>query len=146
MKLFKQLLVFLVLLVLAIPASAQSYNLVSTALTGGTNNVALTTTNATFAVTIPAERANNIAVQVTMKMNAAGTTNVVFKFDESLDGTNWETSAHSLTITPAGTSDVTGVLNVAVGGIGYLRLRTVENPNTSSITNIVLKYAAKRGL
>lgn len=146
MKLFKQLFVLLVLLVLVFPAAAQSYSVNSTTLAGGTNNVPLASTNAAVAIVIPVVRANNVAITASFKLTGAGTTAVVFRLDESVDGSTWESSAHSLSVTPAGTTTVVGVGNVAVNGIGYLRLQTIENPNATSVTNLVFKYGFKSGL
>lgn len=145
MKLFKPLS-FLVLLALTMSATAQSYSINTTTLTGGTNNVALTSTNSAVGIVIPVVRANNVAITANFKLTGAGTTAVVFRLDESVDGATWESSAYSLSVTPAGTSTVVGVGNIAVNGIGYLRLQTIENPNATSVTNLVFKYGFKSGL
>jgi hypothetical protein len=146
----KKLIAILSLALLAIafapPLAAQSYSLQATTLNGGTNNVATATTNTSFAVIMPCVRSTVIAPQVTFKLNGAGTDTIVFKFDHSVDGSNWKSAGTSLSVAANGTTLVTGNTSIAAGGIGYIRLSTVENPSSSSVTNLVLKYATKNGL
>jgi hypothetical protein len=127
---------------LVTPARAQGYG-VSVVL-GGTNNVAAATTNSSFATVIPATRATDIAVQPSFKLTGSGTSAVVLKFDESADNANWTANAVSISVTAAGTATVSKVSNFALGGIGYLRLSTVENPNASAVTNLSITFAQKR--
>lgn len=128
-------------------AEAQSYNLPMTELNGGTNNVAKATTNATLNVIMTATRSDAIAIQPIFKLDTNGTEVVVFSFDHSIDGANWQSAATTLSITANGTNTVTGITNVTLGAVGFVRLRSIENPNTDgAITNLVLRYATKTGL
>jgi hypothetical protein len=147
----KKLLLTFVALVAFIALSnitsyAQAYSLQTTSLNGGTNNVATATTNTSFAVTLVGTRSTVMGVQARFKLNGAGTDSIVFKFDHSIDGTNWKAAGTSLTVAGNGTNEVTGNTSVALGGIGYLRLSTVENPSSSSVTNLYLTYVTKNGL
>lgn len=109
---------------------------------------AATSTNATWAssnyVFAPV-RSSAITLQTTLKLTGAGTTAIVLKFDSSVDRVKWATGTHSVTITPAGTSEVTDVENVTIGAIPYLRLSSVENPNSATATNVAVKWLGKRG-
>lgn len=116
----------------------------TTALAGGTNNVAATTTNTSFAVILSSQgRGPYMAVQPSFKLIGAGTSAVVFKFDESVDGTIWDLAAHTISVTASTTNVVTTLAPITLGAIGYLRLTTIENPNATAITNLTLKYVTK---
>lgn len=132
---------------LAICAAAHAqYSLQTTTLNGGTNNVAASTTNSVTAPVIAATRASDVALQATFKLTGSGTSAVVFVFDESIDNSNWESASRTLSVTAAGTSTVSNVGNYTLGGAGYLRLSSVQNPNAAAITNLVLKYSLKPGI
>jgi hypothetical protein len=145
----KKLFSFIVLATVAlfsVESRAQSYNLSQATITS--NSVVITAieatiTNTTVRATIPATRALNIAIQPTFVLAGAGTSAVVFKFDTSVDGSNWTSAAHSITVTANGTNTVSTTANVAVNAIGFLRLSSVENPNGTAINSLVIKYADK---
>lgn len=139
------LLIIAVAALLTAPVQAQSYNLRSATITS--NSVTVTAveasiTNSTVRATIPATKGDTLALQVSVTLAGAGTSAVVCKFDESVDGTNWESSAHSVSVTASGTSTITTVANISVGSIGYLRLSSVENPN-AQVATVAIKYAQK---
>jgi hypothetical protein len=145
MKKFLGLIVLAITALLAAPTQAQSYNLSTATITSNSVTVtaiAATATNTTVRADIPATRADNLGIQVSVTLAGSGTSAVVCKFDESLDGTNWESAAHSVSVTAAGTSTVTTVSTIAVNAIGHLRLSSVENPNGEAAT-VVIKYAQK---
>lgn len=127
---------------LAAPKAHAQYDLNVVSLT--TNAIPATTTNSTIRGTIVATHAVDIAVQASFVLGGAGTTAVVLKFDESIDNVNWTAAAVSISITANGTSSVSKVSNFTIGGIGYLRLSSVENPNASAIASLAVKYAQKR--
>ena len=125
-----------------LPEVHAQYRLTTPTLT--TNAIPATTTNTTIrSSTISVTAGLNVAIQAQLNLADAGTTAIVLKFDESLDAANWESSAHSVTITPNGTNTVTTVANVALNAIGFLRLSSVENPNSEAIENLVVKNAEK---
>lgn len=118
----------------------------TTSLNGGTANVAASTTNSVTVPVLTVAKASNVAIQAAFKLTGAGTSAVVFNFDESIDGSNWKTSSRTLSVTPAGTSTVVNLGNYTLGGAAFLRLSSVQNPNSAAITNLVLNYAYKTGL
>lgn len=145
MKYIFGLIVLAVAALVAAPAQAQSYNLRSATILSNsvtTTLIAASATNSTVRSTIPATKGDNLSLQCTVTLAGSGTSVVVFKFDESVDGVSWESSAHSVSVTAAGTTAVTTVANVAVNGIGYLRLSSIENPN-AQIATVAIKYAQK---
>lgn len=129
-------------LLLAAPAAQAQYIL--GAVLGGTNNVAATTTNTSFTTVVQATKALDIAIQPSFRLTGAGTSAVVIKFDESNDMLNWKVAARSISVTANGTNTVSNVANFTVGGVGYLRLSQVENPNATAVTNLTVKYSQKR--
>jgi hypothetical protein len=144
--LIKGLLLIAALIFIAPKAHAQRYSLQSATITSNSVTVtaiAATATNTTVRADIPATKAINLGIQASFVLAGSGTSAVVLKFDESLDGSNWESAAHSLTITANGTSSVVGVANLSLGGIGFIRLSSVENPNANAINSLVIKYAQK---
>ncbi len=136
------------LFLLQLPASAQQYTAIAistngaTPLNGGTNNVPAATTN-TYNFPITMTKFEDVFIQPVFKLNASGTTPAVFTFDESADNTNWVTRTSTLTITPAGTTTVTGRTNITVKSAGYSRLGTVENSGSAAITNLLVLRALK---
>lgn len=78
--------------------------------------------------------------------NALFTTNVVWRFEYSVDGTNYDNSTYlSITQTPNGVSPVTMVTNIypdVIGNYRYVRLFSIQNTNAAVagglwVTNIV---------
>jgi hypothetical protein len=114
-----------------------------TAIPGGTNNVPAATTNST-AIIIPVTRSTDVALQPSFKLTGSGTSAVVFKFDESLDAATWKPAVISVSVTASGTSTVMALSSSTIDAVGYLRLSSIENPNATAVTNLVLKYATKR--
>ena len=146
MKKFTALFLAVAGLLFAGIAQAQ-YSLNTTTYNGGTANFAAATTNA--ALTAPVlsfTRATYGTVQISLKLDGSGTSAVVFQFDESLDNTNWVPLTRSISVTPAGTTAVSALSNLTIGGAGYLRLRYIGNPNASNITNLTMKYSYKPGI
>jgi hypothetical protein len=146
MKKLSLLLIAIAALFTVPTARAQSYDVASATITSNSvvvTAIAATATNTTVRASIPATRADNLGLQASFVLAGSGTSAVVLKFDESLDGSNWESAAHSLTVTANGTNSVVGVSTIALNGIGYLRLSSVENPNGQAINSLVIKYSQK---
>ena len=127
-------------------AAQAQYSIQTTTLNGGTNNVAASTTNSVTAPVLAFTRSTYGVVQTTFKLTGAGSSTVVLTFDESVDNSNWDLATRTLSVTANGTTAVTGLSNYTLGGAGYLRLSSVENPNAAAITNLVVKYSYKPGL
>lgn len=141
----KTLLTALILGVLSLTSALGQYQVNETSLNGGTANVAATTTNSVTTPLFTVKRAQNVAIQSTFKLTGAGTSSVVFTLDSSVDASNWVTGTHSLSVTPSGTSVVSGILKIDTGGVGYFRLSAIANPNSAAVTNLVMKYSFKPG-
>lgn len=116
---------------------------------GGTNNCTATTTNTTFttsqptaAFTVPPQ--TDLPIQIVFKLTGSGTSACVFKFDESADNVNWKANAYSVTVTANGTSTVNNTGNFNIKGMPFLRLQTIENPNASAITNLLVQCIEKQ--
>lgn len=115
-------------------------------LSGGTNNIPAATTNTATTYTLGRFPGSQTAISADVKLNGAGTSAVTFIFDRSLDGSNWDTgTTYTLSITANGTNTVTGITNLTVGGVGYLRLKSLGNANASAVTNLTMKYTVKDG-
>lgn len=126
-------------------ASAQTFNLVS--ILGGTANSPASTDNTTFYTTnstVMASKAVEMAIQVDFKLQGAGTSAVIFRFDESNDGISWTGSTRLMTNTAAGATLVSKVQTFTVGAVGFLRLASINNANATAVTNLVIKYGQKR--
>lgn len=124
---------------------AQTYN--AGRATGGTNIIAATVTNTTTAVTsaIPATRGSTLTIQPTLYLSGAGTTAVVISLDTSVDGSEWQSGAYRVSITPAGATKVGTITNLSLGSVGFVRVGSIENPNANSITNLIVRYSQKVG-
>lgn len=122
---------------------AQQYDVLTTAYSGGTNNLAAATTNSTAAKVIGLAKYDQVAIDVKFKLIGSGTSAVVLKLDEGLDGSNWVANTRTISITAAGTSTVYFCTNYTVDSVGYLRLNVIENPNASAITNLQIRAYVK---
>lgn len=127
-------------------AQAQSYNQINSGF-AATFNIAATSTNTTVAATngasIYATKANYLAIQPSFKLTGSGTSTVVFKFDESVDGTNWKIASRNISVAANGTTAVATVLNLTDACPGFFRLSQIENPNSTALTNISVVYSYK---
>jgi hypothetical protein len=125
---------------------AHGFDFLTSSLNGGTNAVAAASTNSVTTPTFTVAYSSDIALQPSFKLQGSGTSAVVFKFDTSLDGTVWQAASFNISITPAGTALVTKVVSTAIGSTPYVRLSSIENPNATAITNLMLNATMKRGL
>jgi hypothetical protein len=125
----------------ALGALGQTYTVNTLTLT---NTVAGSTT-ITPNVAIPlAGRYDQLSLQATFVLASSGTSGVNFTIQRSLDNTNWETVPYqTLTVTGAGTSSVTGILDFTYGAAGYLRLASIVNSNSVAVNSLVIKTATK---
>lgn len=143
----KSILAILALIAFTLTVNAQSYGPVSLPSATLSTVTAGATSNLTY--TIDVRKQNNVEVQVDMQGNAANGTlsNVVFTFQKSVTGNSWGTDAASqFTWTPAinGTTAVTSTTNLTANGLGYFRLKSIQNTSTNvAITNLVFSYGVK---
>jgi hypothetical protein len=78
----------------------------------------------------------SLSVQSTNNVHATTKSNIVIRLDSSLNGTDWVTSAYALTFptaTFATNANATIVTLTNTGG-KWLRVGTIENPNTNRVT------------
>lgn len=123
----------------ALPASAQQYSATTQSIT---NWVGAASTNSN-AGTITMTKHDIAALQVVFGLMGAGTSAVVVKLYESVDGTTFDdTAVSSLSVTPAGTTTVAGVLPITSTAVGYYKV-AIENPNANAVTNLVVKLGVK---
>lgn len=146
----KKFTTLIALLALAVPALAQDYGVVTPSLGALTQITAGATSNLT--VNIDCRKQQNVAVKLSFCQPDEGVvyTNLVATFSKSIDGTTFATrDADKLTWTLAlqaggATNMVYATTNFNVGGIGYLRLESLQNrEETNYVTNIVFSYAIK---
>lgn len=138
-----ELLCLLFALLFITTAHAQQYDILKTLYSGGTNNIAAATTNSSEAIVIGLAKYDEVAIDVKFKLIGSGTSDVVFRLDESLDGINWLANRRTITVTAAGTGTVYFCTNITVNSLGYLRLNQRENPNASAVTNLQIRAYAK---
>lgn len=113
-----------------------------TTIASTTTNSSLSSSNITFVV----PQSGNVCIQPAFALTSSGTTAVVFRFDASANGSDWESGAFSVSVTPAGTTRVTKCGNAAINGIPFLRLGSIENPNANAVTNLTIWFSAKPGV
>lgn len=121
--------------------SGTSFGYLDTMVSGGTNNVAATTTN-TYTGPIFEQRTGNLSIGMCLALDGAGTTGVVLKLDRSVDGTNWVAggAVNRYLLTPAATATVMLATNVSVGAVRFWRVGSVENDNATAVTNLIIKF------
>jgi hypothetical protein len=76
------------------------------------------------------------SVQSTNNVHITTKSNIVIRLDSSLNGTDWVASAYTLTFPTAtyATNANATLLTLTNTGGKYLRVGTVENPNTNRVT------------
>ena len=149
--LLKSLAGFLMLafiLALLIPAKAfadagtLSFNLTNS-YAGGAGGA--TTSSLTNQVKV--DKQDRAAIIFTGALTGSGSSNIVFTFARSADGTNFETTPQfTWQVTPNGTTTVVAWTNMDVTTLGpasYLRLVSIVNSNTVPITNGLLQLGVK---
>lgn len=102
-----------------------------------------TTSNVLSAILV--QQGQPLAISPLFAVVAAGTDNVVFLFDLSLDGTNYATIGNiSLTNAANGTTAVRGHHVIPASSIGparYIRLKTIHNDDDANINVTNVTYA-----
>lgn len=117
-----------------------------TLLSGGTVNVAAATTNS-YAYNLDCKHQDSVGVLLSFTSVGTNSSAIVFRLKPSLDAVTSDNQGTSYDITVAanGTNTVTVCTNIAVGGIGFLMLTAVENPNASkALTNVTFSYSIKK--
>jgi len=111
---------------------------------GGTNNVAATATNSPTTAIISVEEFDRVGVTVSAKPISTSTGTVVFKFADSVDGTNYETTpSHTVTLTLSGTSTTTQTAQFDTFGTAGLQLVSIGSTNAMAVTNLTVSVRLK---
>lgn len=141
----KRLLLFSALALAAhLPAQAQQYTTYT--LTSHTNTVPASSTDTVASNAIGLTKYNNAAVQVQFQGSAADTGNVTFSFVRSQNGSSYDTVPLTFVVPANGTTAVRASTNYQFGATGYLKLLSIANAATNSVTNIVIRVTLKPGL
>ena len=127
----------------AVPSQALNYESDAYVITNGnssaflTNAVAGPGTNSSLAVVVDVQGQKNIALSLRTKLDGAGTTAANYLFVGTVDGTNYSgDTKRTLVVTPTGTLTVNTVTNFDCTGFKSLKLTTIQNPNTTVLTNL----------
>lgn len=141
-RFIKSVLALVCVTVFAVSVQAQQYATTTHTLTDA---VAAVTTNAALnKAAFTATKNGEVAVWVSSKLTAAGTTTSDYVFQTSTDGTTYAGPSFTLTIANAGTTTVNVSSNVTLGAHGYIRLKSVTNGDDDGVlTNIVVRYTVK---
>lgn len=132
----KYLIALASLFALALSSQAQSYDLATLSTAGGIASGA--TSNYTYVVNV--RKASSACLQMSFKLDGAGTGGVIAKVQTSADGENWETTpSMSFTNSANGTSTVIAVNQLTLKGAQAIRLYSIENGGGANLTNLVLK-------
>lgn len=175
----KKIILTLALIGLSAVASQAQSVVYAGGLTGGTNNVAATSTNTYYATvlstnvsstysngvttyttnvvssvqnaagfTVPGSRFVTIQPEYSMLNGGnAGTSNAVFRIDNSVDAVVWNNGVTNLAVTASnGTNVNTATFVVDTGGANYWRCGAVYNTNGAVLTNISVPIGKKNGL
>lgn len=110
---------------------------------GATIAASVTNTSTTYA-NVRSTRMSSLTFRY--KLMDAGSSDVTFDLDGSLDGATWVNNAFgSVAVTANGTTQVTGQTNIDVSAYILLRVRA-ENGNSVAVTNMYVTCGVKRGV
>lgn len=131
-------------LAMALPAAAQQYTV--TTLTSHTNAVPASTTDTTDSNAVTLTKFANVGVQVQFQgSHADDTANMTFSFIRSVNGVLYDSVPLTFAVPVNGTTAVRASTNWVLGGIGYLKLTSIQNAATNQVTNIVIRVSTKPG-
>jgi len=149
----RSILLCLCTIALATLASAQEivWKGATTLLSGGTNNVAATTTNTYTSLIIDCSRASEFALYVSAKPRGSLSNIVTLNLTlyPSLDGSTIANAAPAQTYTLTGTTNssgvVIGITNVTVGSIPQYAITAIGNSEGLAVTNLTVAWGPKVG-
>lgn len=153
MKIKSILTIVALLGLIATAANAQVSTKYVGTITGGTNNIAATTTN-TYDASISAagftvDKAGYISIGTQFKATGANSGNLMLTFvptDSSTNGSTIAAEAITITIPANGTTQVNSVTNVFIGATPTVLLKTAGNTGASAITNLLIRVNYKTGI
>ena len=130
-----------------IKANAQAYGYGSLTISAATTAGAATST-LTGSPIMDVTKIQNVTLFTKFGFSSSNLSNIVYTISQSYDKTNWNTISPIVwTVTAAaGTGVQRASTNINVGGIGYLKLETIQNTHASAVlTNSAFVYTIKRG-
>lgn len=149
-KLFAGALATVILALSAIPTLAQpsyssAYGYASLSLAGIGTTAGATTQTVTNQV-LDVRGFQNVSLQTKFAFSGSTTSNVVYLISKSIDKVIWETvPSTTWTVAGTGTTPVVAVTTIATGGVGWLRLESIQNTHaTLVLTNTSFAYSIKR--
>jgi len=92
---------------------------------------------------ISSAKYGDVGLQMSFKLQAAGTSAVSALIDFSGDGTNWVPGYATLSANAAGTSTASCFTNITTGPMGFLRVAWVTNGNNAILTNMNFRVIYK---
>jgi hypothetical protein len=109
----------------------------------GAGLAAVTETNPATVVTLT--KYEDVTIQVSGKLDDAGTDVTKVKFSRSVDGTTYETTPSMvMSLTHAGTTTTSCISNWNIGAVGYIKCVAISNAAaTANLTNLVIKVTTK---
>lgn len=142
----KLLLILGLVAFLALPAQAQYRRYIGPQpLIASQTQIYLAATTNTVNAEIDARESEYVALLIQFRTLGAGTSNIVFNLQRSLDRTTYESAQnYKFTLVASGTNTVNLLTNINVGSVGFLRLNTIENTATNIMTNVVVNYTLKQ--
>jgi len=123
---------------------AAQYSASSLSITfAGAGLAAVTETNPAAVVTLT--KFEDVSIQVSGKLDDAGTDVTAVKFARSVDGVTYETTPSMvISLTHAGTTTTACLSNWNVGAVGYIKCVAISNAAaTANLTNLVIKVTTK---
>lgn len=141
MKKFTLIAILAIVCSFAYHASAQAYSPITLSVPSTLSNG---TTNLASAPVIGPLKQQNVAVAVDLTATAKATN--TFTFYRSVDGLKWDAgTTYTLTAITSDGSEACTVSNYNVGGIGYLKLYSIQTASAGTVTNNSVKYGLKQG-
>ena len=137
---------FLIASIVALSIVAFSPQLKAQSQSLGTPTVAAATTATVSSNNVATvTKQQNVVLAFTSRLSAAGTSNLVYTFSRSIDGTYYDAiTKYTITIPATGTTTNTYATNLNIGGFQYLRLDSIDNFNSSGVlTNYAIRYSIK---
>jgi hypothetical protein len=134
------LIALAVLMIAAIPANAQQYDYQSLAYT---NQIGASATEAGNSAAITLTKWGDVVLEISGSNSLPDAANLTVTLESSIDGTTWSTGTYKSFATPAGAAGFRMATNIAVDGIGYIRVTSVANACTNPVSTFAIRYATK---
>jgi hypothetical protein len=146
---FRKTILTLALVALALPAFSQiSYSPVTALSYIGTYTNCAGSSATNVAVVMDVRQQSGVAFSAVTKNDGAGTANMGYFFQRSVDGVNYEATGQLVTIAANGNANAVLVTNLNTYGVGWIKLAYITNAAAATVntTNITIGYALRKGL